>query len=276
VLLARARARLVTVHHTKEADEILSAGPAIGPRARAWMERVQSPRILSRVAGIVGVTDEIRDFQLEKVKRPKPAVTVSNGVDVERVSPTGFVPLRASRHALEMIFVASAHLPWHGTDRLLASLAAYRGQRRVRLHLVGSAPGAARPPANDRVEVVYHGVLRGEALDDVFRRATLAVSSLAMFRNGMRQGSPLKTREYVARGIPFVYGYDGADVPGGVPFALQVPNSGALVDMDRIVEFAERVSSRPGTSAEMRSFAMARLDWSVKLAQLRRFAESVA
>jgi hypothetical protein len=273
-LFRRATAKLVTVHHTKEAEELTSGGTSLGLRARAWLESVQSRRVLRRVDGIAAVTDEIREYELARCGLQKPSVTVSNGVDVDRISFTRFVPLPPGA-ALQIAFVASAHAAWHGTDRLLSSLEAYRGRRRLIVHMVGAAKHESRTLANDRVSLEYHGVLRGEALDAVMRQCTLAISSLAMFRNGLRQGAVLKTREYTARGIPFLYGYEDVDIPNDAPFAMRVDNTNAPIDMEGVVSFAETVSRKPSLSDEMRAFAKRQLDWSVKLRALQRFAHSL-
>jgi glycosyltransferase involved in cell wall biosynthesis len=273
LLLARSRARIATVHHAKEAEELMATGQNGAGRVRAMFERIQSPRFLERVHGIIGVTDEIRDYQLGKVRAPKPAATVSNGVDVARVAPTGFAPAGAE---LQIAFVASAYAPWHGVDRLLRGLDAYRGNRPLRVHMVGAASPPTPPPAGGRVTLQYHGTLLGSALDDVLRTCTVGVSSLAMFRTGLRQAAVLKTRDYMARGLPFVYGYEEVDVPADAPYALRVPPSDEPLDIEQVVAFADSVSDRPDLAREMRAFALRELDWSIKLGQLERFAASLA
>jgi glycosyltransferase involved in cell wall biosynthesis len=274
-LLRGARARVVTVHHTKEVDAILSAGRGASLRLRAALERVQGPRILRRVDGIVGVTDEIREYELSRAGRLVPSRTISNGIDVASVPPTGFAPFDGRE--LHLIFVASFNPPWHGTDRLLGGLRAYRGGVRVTLHMVGQDTG--RPPGTqERVGnalVHHHGMLQGDALDRVFRSATLAVSSLSIRRAGLRQACALKTREYVARGIPFILGYDDVDVPDDCPFVLRVHDDDAPIDIEAVVRFAERIGDPSRTSSAMRRYAEEHLAWRVKVRQFLSFAEAL-
>lgn len=269
LLFARTQARVVTVHHTKEREELLSGGRTPAARVRAWLEAVQSPRILERVHGVVGVTDEIRDYELSKLRRRKPAATVSNGVDVAQVAPTGFAPIGSE---LQVAFVASAGAPWHGVDRLIRSLDAYRGKRPIRVHMIGSVRSDSGSLAGGRVTVSHHGVLQGDPMNRVLQQCTIGISSLAMFRNGLQQGAVLKTREYMARGLPFVYGYEDVDVPAEAPFALRVPNTEKNIDVGQIVDFAEAVSALPDLAREMRAWAVRTVDWSVKLRLLQQFA----
>jgi glycosyltransferase involved in cell wall biosynthesis len=273
VLADRSTARIVTIHHAKEAEELWMSDRPPRAQIRSLLERVQSPRFLRRVHGIVGVTDEIRDYELGKLREPKPAVTISNGVDVETVSATGFAPIGPE---LELAFVASASAPWHGIDRLLRGLDAYRGRLPLRVHMIGGIPGSSKVTAGGRVRLEYHGLLRGKAFEDVLARCTVGVSTLAFFRSGLRQAAVLKTRDYIARGLPFVYGYEEVDVPADAPYALRVPATEEPLDMEAVVAFAEAVSRRPDVSKDMREFAVRKLDWSVKLRQLEEFATSVA
>lgn len=72
-----------------------------------------------------------------------------------------------------------------------------------------------------------------------------------------------------------VYAYDDVDLPKDLPFALRLSSTEDLVDPEAIIEFASQVSSRADVTREMRAFAARELDWSKKVAQLVRFAESL-
>ncbi len=273
-LFRRTRAPIVTVHHAKESFEVMSAGQSIGNFVRAGLETLNSPRILSRAHGIVGVTHEIRDWELAKLKTRKPAMTVSNGVSVDKVSFTPAV--RPGKDRVEIMFVASSHSPWHGTDRLLAGCEQYRGRENILLHMVGNVSKAARPISTRNVEVVWHGERRGAELDTIFRRCSVAVSSLGMHRSHLREGAVLKTRDYIARGMPFAYAYEDVDVPDDAEFAVRLPADETPIDLDRVVELARRAGEDPELPTRMRAFAERHLDWTHKVRQLYDFAASVA
>ena len=274
-LLRTATARIITVHHTNEVAELLSAKRSPGMLGRAAYEWAAGPRVLARVAAIVGVTDEIRDYQTARARRQMPSRTIANGIDVANVAHTRFVPFDGRE--LKMVFVASARAPWHGLDRLMSALRTHRGQPRVTLELVGGGTGAPRGTVEryENATIRHHGPLDGEALDRVFTNVTLAVSSLALFRAGLRQACVLKTRDYVSRGIPFIYAYDDVDLAADLPFALRLPNDGTELPMGRVFEFAKSVSRTPEVAFAMRRFAETNLDWSVKMKTFHEFATSV-
>ncbi|MFT3714306.1 MAG: glycosyltransferase [Archangium sp.] len=273
--LENTRARVITVHHTREVDEILSGGRSAGSVGRALLEQVNGARMLRRVAGIVAVTDEIRRYELSRAGIHRPSRVVANGIDVDRMPLTGFAPFDGRE--LRMLFIASSHAPWHGTDRLLSSLRAWKGPTKLRLDLIGGASGA--PPGTTQHEgaltLHHHGTLSGAALDAVFQQTTLAFSSLAMFRTGLREACVLKTREYVARGVPFVFGYDDVDLPEPQPFFRNVGNSDAVFPIEQLLDFAREVSSDSTTSERMRALAVDRLDWKVKMHAFHDFANEV-
>lgn len=271
--LRRCRRPVVTVHHTREVEEVLSGGYTLKALGRAGLEWVNGRRILNKVAGIIGVTDEIRDYEVRRSGRALPATTVANGIDVESVSFTGAAPF--DRSQLRLVFIAGSHAPWHGTDRLLASIARYRGSVKLHLAMVGSGGKPAGTVEEHPCAVIeYHGSLAGPRLDECFRRASVAISSLAMFRNGLDQGCVLKTREYVARGLPLVIGYDDVDLRGEHPWVLRVPNTDALIDMGLVVDFASRFANE-SVSAEMRAFALRTLSWDTKVRSIVNFVRSV-
>lgn len=273
--LHRTRARVATVHHAKELVEQLASGRSPGILARAAIEYVQGRRILRRVDGIVGVTDEIRDYQIARAGGRVVGRTVANGVDVDSIAPTAFVPFDGRE--LRLAFMASSHAVWHGTDRLLAMLRTYRGKVPIRVDMVGH--GSGTPGTEERVgpaaTIFHHGMRSGADLDAVLAGATVGVSTLAFHRTGLRQAAVLKTREYLARGLPTVIGYDDVDVPDDTPFVLRVSKDDAPLSAEALLAFAERVSSRRDLAKDVRGFASAALDWRVKIPLFLRFAEAM-
>lgn len=267
--------KIATVHHTNELRELWASKHTPGIAARVAFEWAGGRRLLSRVDGIVGVTDEIRAFELERMGRKsaatKPSAAISNGVSVDKVPFTRFVPFDG--RTLRLVMVASSVAPWHGWDRLTRALEAHRGKVRIVIDAVGhfgrQAGSIERLHDN---EIRYHGLLHGPALTKILEEANVGVSSLAMHRNGLSQGCVLKTREYTARGLPFIYGYEDMDLRPEDPFCLRMPISDAPLEIDRIVDFAERVARSPEDVSDVaRRTATERMDWSVKMRQFHDF-----
>lgn len=164
-----------------------------GPAARLY-NLVNRRRLLSAAAGVVCVTNALAEGHAG------PVAVVSNGADADAV-PALAAPANDRPRA---VFAGSPDNPWHGVDRLVELAHAVP---EVDFDLVGPRP--ADVPRN----VTVHGTLAGEGYWQVLARADVAVGSLAMERAGIREGSPLKVREYLLAGIPTVIGYEDTDFP---------------------------------------------------------------
>ena len=120
------------------------------------------------------------------------------------------------------------------------------------------------------------GPAYGPELDARLGSANLAIASLALFRKQMVQACPLKVREYMARGIPFVYGYNDPDVPEDSEFALKVPAEDQPVNMEEVIRFAVRSARSPDLACRMRSYAHDVMDWRGKVKALYALARQTA
>ena len=274
--LRRVGVPVVTEHHADEPAEIRGSG-SLWRKLAAAHEAKEQKEFLRHVDGIIGVTPEIT-ARIQALAPRARAATISNGVDVAAVPFTGFAPFDG--HTLRLVAVASRFVPSHGVDRLLAGIQAYRGTVGIELLLVGCVPddlktSIGRCALCPGVLCRCPGPVYGPGLDAYFAAANLAVASLALSRKGLRQGCTLKVREYLARGIPFVYGHDDPDVPEPCGYALRLEDDGRAVDVQRLVDFAQTTAQAPGLAVQMRQYALARLDWSRKLGALVEFAAAL-
>jgi len=192
-----------------------------------------------------------------------PAINIVNGVDVDRM------PSHVNRPTPDIGFLALASMSrWQGYDRLIEALAAYRGDAEITLHMVGGEGDGAlaewKRLARERgVEgrVRFHGELFGPQLDEVAARCDVGVGGLGLFRKGQFCSMTLKLREYMARGLPFVYAVDDPDVPEEARFCLRVPNDDSPIDMAELVAFARRAKADDEVSGLMRAYAREHMSW---------------
>ena len=266
------RQPVFTEHHSKELEEI-ALHRGLKPFVRRILEKKYGPRILRATHGIIGVTDEIRRYELNRAGCKQPSMVLPNGISLEGIPfkpPSVF-----DGKSLQLAFVSSQFAPWHGLDRLLEGLRSWQGNSpRLTLHLIGRLT-PAQETAIQRMslaeKVRIHGVLYSNDLDKVLADCHLAIGSLALHRNGLREACVLKVREYTARGLPFVIAYDDPDLPAGLPWVLKIPADESPVEIDALVNFAEDVSKLPFLAKEMRAFAESKLSWTVKMKGLAEF-----
>lgn len=199
-------------------------------------------------------------------------IKIENGValdaiPVRRLRPSGTAP--------RLMLVGIARVtPSHGYDRVIEGLRRYRQERAdgsdVHFHIVGDGPAGAAlrrqaQAAALEAGVHFHPAQTGPALDALCDGADVGVGPLGMHRVGLRSGAALKIRDYCARGLPFILGYDDADARALAAYAYQAPADDSPLDIADVVRFHARVS-REDCRPPLRRYAETRLSWTVKMA----------
>jgi len=195
-------------------------------------------------------------------------LTLTNGVDVAATSPCSQWVQRDT-----CTFVAAGALShWHGIDRLLAGMAR---EATSRLLVVGDGPQTRRLQKcvhrfalGERVE--FLGVLTGAAYDEVMTRADVGVSTLAEHRRGDFALSPLKARDYLARGLPIIFAGNDPDLVNTssrpTPYALRQPAGDAPIDVVAVRRWLSHLRAEPTAPNAIRQFAWQRLDYKSRAA----------
>jgi hypothetical protein len=193
-------------------------------------------------------------------------LAINNAADV--ASLRKHTARRYNGYELHLIGVANV-AKWHGFDRIIEGIKAYKkhgGSRNIYFHVVGGGLELENLKALSsdpliRDYIVFHGTVVGKDLDDLFDQADIGVSVLATYRSNMKNNcDSLKSKEYCARGIPFITGelehfYDEKD------FVLTVADNGTPINMTDVCAFADRVLSDVNEAEKIRDFAKAYCGW---------------
>lgn len=266
--------RFITEHQAKEAEEL-----RVTPAGRALYPVIghMGKRVLSLVDAVIGVTSEITDYELSLIGRDIPSFTLTNSIDVD------LYPLKRHRemkdNTLKLLYVGSNTSEWHGLDRILKGMAGYQGGITLELHLAGSVSSSIKNLISslhieDRINA--HGYVTGRDLDALFDNADVAVGTLGMHRKNLSQGSTLKVREYMARGMPFVISYADDDLSPGLPYVFMAPPDDSPIDMQALVRFILDLHSSGNEIPEiMRIYAREHMDYQVKVVRLMDFISSL-
>lgn len=185
---------------------------ALGSRKRSVYNSLTRGVILRLARACVFVTSELARSPSFASFRGRREV-ISNGIDLadypELPAPTGDRP--------RLAFVGSLGQPWQGTDKVL-SLAALRPE--WDFDLVG--PGAQHDPLPN---VTWYGSLDRERVLGVLAAADVGIGTLALHRKAMDEACPLKVREYLAVGLPVLYGYSDPDADNLEAHVLRIANT---------------------------------------------------
>jgi len=207
----------------------------IGSRVRLVYHKLTRDLILRRARALVFVTSELsRSASFKRFKGRH--VVITNGIDLdaypELTSPGGAEP--------RLVFVGSAGQPWHGIDKML-ELAGARPAWGFEVAGMwdGMDPYGVTPYAPPNV--IWHGPLDRDGVIKVLALADVAVGTLALHRKGMDEACALKIREYLAVGLPVLYGYTDPDADALGPYVLRLPNTESnvvdgLADIEAFVQ----------------------------------------
>ncbi|MCK5684530.1 glycosyltransferase family 4 protein, partial [bacterium] len=204
-------------------------------------------------------------------------LVLGNSVDLKKNRIRRIVPGYDSEE-LKLGFVGNLS-SWHGIDRLIHGLSDYIGTRKIKLYLVGKGSEFDKLkselnliPSKERV--VFLGSLTGKDLADFYCSINIAVSSLALHRLEMTDGGPLKTPEYMAKGIPFIIGYNDLEIPPHFPFVFRVSSDDKPIDINKLFCFYDTLIGKKQTDM-MRKFAKKNMCFSVKTAKLYNFFKNL-
>lgn len=192
-------------------------------------------------------------------------ITLVNGVDL---SEHNIKKCRKNDGTIRFLAVASLS-KWHGYERVIQGLYNYYsngGERNIIFSIVGEGSQSQyykriTDECQMNKHVFFCGKLEGEKLDELYDNSDIAVGSLGFYKAGLQSGAPIKLREYCARGIPFIYGYDDISFSDDNYFGLQVSNDETPIDMQDIIRFYDEIYDGRDFIKDMREYAMAKLTW---------------
>jgi glycosyltransferase involved in cell wall biosynthesis len=222
--------------------------------------------------------DHIVTFSRQKTIFGIPTLCTDNGVDVDRLEP---LPVAGNDGPLRLLGLANLSF-WHGYDRVIAGLAEYAksgGSKPVVFDIIGVGNELERLKADVRrhgleSQVRFWGVLQGGELTKAMAGCHIGISSIGMHRLNV-DTSNLKSREFCARGLPFVIAYEDRDFDADLPFVFRAPASEAPVDIGALVTFYEQLrANHRGFSGDMRLYAQQRLTWQAKMAPVSKAMRS--
>lgn len=167
-----------------------------------------------------------------------------NGVDFDKIS------LLPTTNQKVIYFCAVAMIcRTHGYDRLINGLFNYYkngGKREIIIDIVGTGEETIRNSYIKLVNelqlenrVIFHGLVNGEKLDEIYARASIGVNSLAIHRQNLVNESTLKTKEYAAKGLPILSSsyVDAFSETDNLNYVCRVPANDSAIDLEKVIDF---------------------------------------
>ena len=136
-----------------------------------------------------------------------PTLRITNGTDLTKIEP------RKPTYSDTINVLMVAYLQeYHGVDKIIDACKNYYdkgGNRNVVFHIVGEGPiykqlvKLCDDEGMNRY-VHFYGKLSGQSLFDVYDKCEVGISSLANKEVGVTCSSTLKSKEYLAKGLPII------------------------------------------------------------------------
>ncbi len=214
---------------------------------------------LRDAAGVVFVSRE-----LSRACRPAPSrsLVIANPC-LPPGAPRATAAPRPTRPTL--VLIGYSRHDWSGLDKMPELAAALPDLDFV---VIGSEIAG---PENLRC----HPVLPQAEADRVMSGCTVGIGPLALHRKEMHEASPLKSRNYLALGLPIIQAYEDTDLSEADGCVLQLPNHEDSVarNVSRIREFAWRAYRDPTLSERALALAGGRLSLAAKEHERLAFIE---
>ena len=221
-------------------------------------------RLKKYVSNIVMYMDYDKLFGIDTIR-------LINGVDVSNIKPVQ--KMERDSEAIHLLIV-TLMMKHHGYERLIEGFHEYYqagGMRKVICHVVGD--GVERPYYEELVKkynleenIIFYGLKSGAELDAFYEYADFGVTAMGLYKDNIFLTSELKSREYLAKGLPLISGAQ-IDIFRGKDkwFYNKFPEDATPIDINRVVQiYDDMCKDRTKEEAvkEIRQFAEETVDMS--------------
>lgn len=240
-LKSKSKKLVVEAHSTPKFPKDLSIMRCVG-----WKDKKWSTQAYKYVDLVASMSDEKTLWGVKTIK-------IENGIDVNTIRLHEYNGSINDINLIAVSFEGSVH----GYDRVLKGINNYYkngGQRKIHFHIVGTTMLSTDNLIRNLGLSDYctkYGPKQGKELDEIYDKANLGVGCLANHRIGSQFGSALKTKEYIAKGIPFIYGWKEA-VLENFEYAHSFELCEEPIDMDEVIRFYDSLP-KDGLSEMIRS-----------------------
>lgn len=238
--------------NTNDVEELkLIARKNIKGKIRFFYHLLVRNHYFKQMKGFCCVTHEIAALpNIQKFK--KPVFVIPNALD-SREFTCPVLPGASSGLIPRLVFMGSPKQAWHGLDKLMELARHTLGK--LHFDIIGTYGEEFLDKLSN---VTFHGYLKKHQYEKVVCSGDIGICTLALHRNNMQEASPLKTREYLAYGLPIILAYkDTAFLDQELPdWALQLPNRETNIrdHLQDIIRFCYQNKNRRLSKAETDKF----------------------
>lgn len=220
--------------------------------------------------------DKIVTFSPDKKIYGIETIRIENGVDLSKVKK---IKRKIVREKDEIVFVGVAEINfWHGYDRMINSIKKYIenfNKRNIKFYIVGNGQKKYIEELKKLVKsneledcVKFLGFKSGEELDEIYDHTDICVGCLGNHRKGITYLSPLKNREYCAKGLPIIFSEKDVSLLYK-DFVYKVTEDESIIELEKIIKWYKNLKIN---SDDIRNHAVKEFSWDC---QLRKVMENI-
>lgn len=231
----------VSVHHSKEVEELKVIRPGWKGRLASVLERFCAKVSVCNAQIILGVTEEISEYERLSYCKGKSTGVYPNGIELSSID---ILEDLRDPGEINVAFICGTFSNWHGLDKIFDAFkedGASAFSSRIRIHLIGrlleDQVDAIKDSEYLRQIFVCHGLMDRSDYYPILAKCDYGITSLALDRKSLREASTLKVREMLALGLPVFSGHADVALPRSREW-VKVVDSVCLSDL---ISFGMRV-----------------------------------
>ena len=211
---------------------------------QTWQEKYYAKKIFQYADSGIAVTNEIANYEMSRCKTYHVSV-ITNGIEIEPCHLRNLHPFNGNE--LNMFMLLGAGASWHGIDRMINSLENYKGEKKITLDLIGHLSELdlkliSESTVKNQIRIIAS--VNSIDLNDLLNQYHIGIGTLSVYKKSLNEATPLKTREYIARGFPIIIGYTDTDMVNHSEFQMycyQVPNNNSVINLIIINRYTFKV-----------------------------------
>ena len=173
-------------------------------------------------------------------------IQTRNGIDFSKIE---IAKNSINPSEIRIIGVANLHYT-HGFDRFIYGLYEYYRTDQIHMKIIFTIVGMGSHyhylkslAAKFKLEefVIFKGTKKGRDLDQEYENQDIAIEALGTCRQDINVSSSLKSREYMAKGLPMITDIQIDVIPDDYNYVLRVPKGEMPIDMKDVIDFYHRV-----------------------------------
>lgn len=206
---------VIEINTNEESELKLHAQKSIKGKIRLWYYLVMRKKYYSKARAFCCVTYEIAN--LPGIKQfNKPTIVIPNTVLVKEFGK------RTINHQPlpQLVYISTPDQPWQGIDKIINLAKETKGK--LEFHIIGLNENGHNKLEN----VKFYGFLDRKNYEEIICSSDIGICTIALHRKNMTEACPLKTREYIAYGLPIITGYNDTAFIGkeNPDWMLKIPN----------------------------------------------------